>query len=61
MKRAVATLTVYIYGETDQELKQKSNDVSKMMNEMEPSLESEVEGLIEIPFGKIGANREIKL
>lgn len=61
MKRAVATITVYVYGETEDELKQKAMDATKAINGIEPSFDADCEKLHVVPFGKIGHQQEIKL
>lgn len=61
MKRGVATVTFYVYGETDDELKQKAMDATKAINEIEPSFDADCEKLHVVPFGKIGHQQEIKL
>ena len=58
IKRAVATITCYVYGETDEDLITKANELCTLFNEHD---DAEIEKLHEVPFGKIGKQREIKL
>lgn len=61
MKRAVATITVYVYGENENELRQKAMDATKAINEIETSFDADCEKLHLVPYGKIGHQQEIKL
>ena len=60
MKRSIATITVYVYGETDEQMKQNANVITKLINTVHPSCVSSVEKLVERNFGEM-SNREIKI
>jgi len=61
MKRAVATITVYVYGETVVDLKDKAKYIEESINRaVQHDAEAKVEQLHEVPFGKIGIPTPIK-
>lgn len=53
MKRAIATITVYVYGETEQEQFDKAKEIAKKINLIE-DCNASVEQLHSAPFGSIG-------
>ena len=60
MKRAVATITVYVYGETVNDLKNEAKrHEAILLNDGDNR--AEVEKLHLVEFGKIGEAKEIKL
>tara|TARA_R110000851_G_scaffold108617_1_gene230065 strand:- start:38636 stop:38830 length:195 start_codon:yes stop_codon:yes gene_type:complete len=59
MKRAVATITVYVYGETNEELIQGGKEVQNHINESFLNVKAEMEKLDLVPFGKIGTPQKI--
>lgn len=59
MKRAVATIEVYVYGETDAELIEAAKEIVKRENDLNDSRAS-LTVLVEQPFGTIG-NRVITI
>jgi hypothetical protein len=60
MKRAVATITVYVYGEDVNELIQQGKAVEGQINSALPEGKAEMEKLDLVPFGKIGIPTPIK-
>lgn len=61
MKRGVATITVYVYGKTVDELEKKGQQFTKVLSEYDCESNAEMERLHIVPFGKIGHQEEIKL
>lgn len=63
MKRAIATITVYVYGETEEELKQSAKNTVRFLEKNDWSQEPSLEKLNHAPFGKIGEenHKEIDL
>ena len=61
MKRAVATLTFYIYGETEEEIKSQSKEICENFNEDLRKGEAEIESLHLKPWGKLGELKNIDL
>jgi hypothetical protein len=60
MKRAVATITVYVYGEDVNDLIKKGKEVQEHINGAWPEAHAEMEKLDLVPFGKIGTPTPIK-
>lgn len=61
MKRGVATITVYVNGETNQELYNEARKIAKTINN-KFDCRASVETLHDAPFGKIGSEiKEIDL
>ena len=58
LKRGVATITCYVYGETDEELKENANELCTLFQDEN---DANVEKLHLVEFGKIGEAKEIKL
>lgn len=61
MKRAVATLTFYVYGETEEEIKNQSKEIAKNFNEDLRQGDAEIESLHLKPWGKLGELKKIDL
>lgn len=59
MKRAVATITVYVYGETEKDLKGMANDLCRTINNESKLFEAEIESLHLKEFGKLGELKKI--
>ena len=60
MKRAVATITVYVYGETEQEILEQTEKVCEGINNIEIEHDASVESIILKPHGKLPPYKEIK-
>ena len=61
MKRGVAIITIYLNGKDEEELIQRGRSLCDRINQRDKALSAELEKIYEVPFGKIGEQREIKL
>lgn len=61
MKRAVATITVYVYGETEADLIDEGKLICRELRSTFNNTEASMEKLHSVPFGKIGHQQEIKI
>lgn len=60
MKRAVATLTFYVYGETEEEIKKQSQQIKEKINKEISDSEAEIEGIYMKPWGELGQLKKMK-
>ena len=58
--RGVAAISVYVYGETEEELKKEAEKLASILREHDDN-HAKVDCLYEAPLAKIGDLREIKL
>lgn len=61
MKRAVATITVYVYAKTVDQLIKKGQEIAEIIYQEDPECDAKMEKLHLVPFGKIGHQEEISL
>lgn len=59
MKRGVATITVYVYGETDEDLIKQGKEIAEGINLIYDG-RAEMETLHQATSGKIGRQEQIK-
>lgn len=61
MKRAIATITVYVYGDDVNDLIMEATEIEDKINKQYPEGSAKVESLHLKEFGKMGELKEIKL